>query len=148
MSYFGPIHFFSSIQFLGFLGCSAGEESSCNAGDPGLIPELGKSAGEGIGCPPQFSWASLLAQLVKNLPAVWETWVQSLGWEDPLEKETATYSSILTWRYSPWSCKDSDMTEWLLLTISGKLYFPKAITSEIVKKLFKAVFWLRNNHEH
>ena len=52
MSYFGPIHFFSSIQFWGFPGCSAGEDSASNAGDPGLIPELGKSAGEGISCPP------------------------------------------------------------------------------------------------
>ena len=47
-------------------------------------------------------WASLVAQLVKNLPAMWETWVQSLGWEDPLEKGTATPSSILAWRI-PWT---------------------------------------------
>ena len=46
----------------------------------------------------EVSWASLVAQLVKNLPAMWETWVQSLGWEDPLEKVTATHSSILVWR--------------------------------------------------
>ena len=49
-----------------------------------------------------FSQASLIAQLVKNLPAVWETWVRFLGWEDPLEKEMATYSSILAWRL-PWT---------------------------------------------
>ena len=75
-----------------FSGSSAGE-SACNAGDPGLIPRLGRSAGEGIGYPLQYSRASLVAQLVKNLPAVWETWVQSLGWEDPLEKGKATHSS-------------------------------------------------------
>ena len=69
---------------------------------PGLIPESGRSPGEGIGYPVQYSWASLVAQLVKNLPAVWETWVQSLGWEDPLEKETATSCSILAWR-TPWT---------------------------------------------
>ena len=51
-----------------------------------------------IGYPLQYSWASLVAQLVKNPPAIWETWVQSLGWEDPLKKGTATHSSILTWR--------------------------------------------------
>jgi len=51
-----------------------------------LIPGLGRSLGEGIGYPLQYSWASVVAQLVKNLPAVWETWVGSLGWEDPLEK--------------------------------------------------------------
>ena len=60
-------------------------------------------------------WASLVAQLVKNLPAVQETWVQSLGWEDTLEKGTAAHSSILAWRipglYRPWSCKESDTTE-------------------------------------
>ena len=57
---------------------------------------------EGIGYPLQFSWASLVAQLVKNLPIMWETWVQSLGWEDPLEKGKATQSSTLTWRI-PWT---------------------------------------------
>ena len=58
---------------------SAGKESACNAGDPGLIPELGRSAGEGIGYPLQYSWASLVAQLVKSLPAMQETWIGSLG---------------------------------------------------------------------
>ena len=72
-----------------------GKESACNAEDPGLIPGSGRSAGEGIGCPLQHSWTSLVAQLVKNLPAVQETWVQSLGQEDPLEKGIATHSSIL-----------------------------------------------------
>ena len=67
---------------------SVGKESACNAGDPSLIP------GEGIGYPLQYSWASSVAHLVKNLPAMWETWVQSLGWEDPLEKGKATNSSI------------------------------------------------------
>ena len=57
-----------------------------------------KRSKEGIGYPFQFSWASQVAQLVKNLPAVWETWFQSLGWEDPLEKGKATHSSILAWR--------------------------------------------------
>ena len=65
---------------------------------PGLILGVGRTAGEGIGYLLQYSWASLVAQLVKNLPAVWETWVQSLGCEDPLEKGKATHSSILAWR--------------------------------------------------
>ena len=63
-----------------------------------MIPELGRSAGEGIGYLLQYSWASLVAQLVENLPAIWETWIRSLGWEDPLEKGKATHSSILAWR--------------------------------------------------
>ena len=83
---------------MGFPHYSVGKESTCNAGDPGLIPESGRSAGEGMGYPLQYSWTSLVVQLVKNLPAMQETWVQSLGWEDPLEKGKATYSSILTWR--------------------------------------------------
>ena len=65
---------------------SVGKKLACNAGNPGLIPGLGRSPGEGIGYPLQYSWASLVAQLVKNPPAMRETWVQSLGWEDPLEK--------------------------------------------------------------
>ena len=74
-----------------------GKESTCNAGDPGLIPGSGRSPGEGIGYPLQYSWASFVAQLVKKLPAMWETWVPSLSWEDPLEKGKATHSSILAW---------------------------------------------------
>ena len=63
--------------------------------DPGWIPGSGNSAGEGIGYPLQYSWASPVAQLVKNPPAMPETWVRSLGWENPLEKGKATHSSIL-----------------------------------------------------
>ena len=66
----------------GFPDSSVGKESTCNAGDPGSIPESGRSPGEGIGYRLQYSWASLVAQLVKNLPAMQETWVRSLGWED------------------------------------------------------------------
>ena len=58
-----------------FAHSSVGKESACNAGDPGSIPGLGRSPGEGIGCPLQYSWASLVAQLIKNPPAMWETWV-------------------------------------------------------------------------
>ena len=61
----------------------------------GSIPGLGRSPGEEKGYPLQYSWASLVAQLIKNLPAVWEPWVRSLGWEDPLEKGKATPSSVL-----------------------------------------------------
>ena len=82
----------------GFPDSLVGEESACNAGDPGQIPGLGRSPGEGEGYPLQYSLASLVAQLVKNLPGMWETWVRSLGCKDPLEKEKATHSSILAWR--------------------------------------------------
>ena len=86
----------------GFSGSSNGEESVCNAGDPNLIPGLGRSPGKGIGYPLQCSWASLVAQMVKNSPAMQETWVWSLGWEDSLEEGMATHSSILAWRI-PWT---------------------------------------------
>ena len=106
----------SAIQGeLGFPDSSVGKESACNARDPSLIPELGRSPGEGIGYPLQYSWASLVAQLVKNPPALRETWVRFLDWEDPLEKAMATHSDILAQRI-PWTVKsmghkESDMTE-------------------------------------
>ena len=77
---------------------SAGKESACNAGDTSSIPGSRRSPGEGIGYPLQYSWASLVAQRVKNLPTMREIWVRSLGWEDPLEEGMATHSSILAWR--------------------------------------------------
>ena len=83
---------------MGFPDSSVGKESACNAGNPGLIPGLGRSPGEGIGYSLQYSWASLLAQLVKNPLEMRETWVWCLGWEDPLEKWKATLSSILDWK--------------------------------------------------
>ena len=71
---------------LGFPDSSVGKESACNAGDPSSIPGSGISPGEGIGYPLQYFGASLVAQMVKNLPAMQETWVRSLAWEDPLEE--------------------------------------------------------------
>ena len=67
-----------------------------------MIPGSGRSAGEEIGYTLQYSWVSLVAQLVKNLTALRETWFRFLGWEDPLEKRIATHSSILAWRI-PWT---------------------------------------------
>ena len=112
---------------LGFPGGSAGKESACNAGDPGSIPGLGRSPGEEIGYPLHYSWASLVAQLVKNPPAMRETWVQSLGWEDPLEEGMATQSSILAWRIpldrgAWWPTVHEDMTEQL----STQQLYPQA----------------------
>ena len=86
----------------GFPNISVGKESTCNAGDPSSIPESGRSAGERIGYPLQYSWNSLVTQLEKNLPAMRETWVWPLGWEDPLEKGKAIHSRILAWRI-PWT---------------------------------------------
>ena len=96
------------LLFSGFLRTSrfphssVGKESTCNTGDPSSIPMSGGSTGEGIGYSLQYSWASFAAQLVKNPPTMWETWVQSLGWDDPLEEGMATDSNILAWRI-PWA---------------------------------------------
>ena len=86
----------------GFPDSSVGKESTCSAGDPSSIPGLGRSTGEGMGYPLRYSWASLVSQLVKNQFTMQETWVQSLGWDDPLEKGKATHCSILAWRI-PWT---------------------------------------------
>ena len=89
-------------EYDSFPDSSVGKESACNAGDPSSVPGSGRSAAEGIGCPLQYSWASLVAQLAKDLPARQETPVRFLGWEDPLENGKATHSSILAWRI-PWT---------------------------------------------
>ena len=83
----------SDFGDMGFPDSSVGKESACSVADPCLIPGSGRTSGEGIGYLLQYSWASLVAQTVKSLPA--ETQVQSLGREDLLEKEMATHSSIL-----------------------------------------------------
>ena len=100
----GIVRFYLAILVgcKGFPSSSAGKEPAYSAGDPSSIPGSWRSPGEGIGYPLQYSWASLMAQLVKNPPALWETWVRSLGWKDALEKGTATHSSILAWRI-PWT---------------------------------------------
>ena len=92
-----PFFFFlmTKIESMGFPGSSAGKESACNAGDLSSIPGPGSSPGEEIGYPLQYSWASLVSQMVKNLPAMRETWVWSLGWVVPLEEGMANHSSIL-----------------------------------------------------
>ena len=79
----------------GFPSNSVGKESACSAGDHISIPGSGRFPGDRISYPLLCSWASLEAQMVKNLPAMQETWVQSLGWEDPLEEGMATHFSIL-----------------------------------------------------
>ena len=92
------LNFPTLMTTLGFPGSSAGKEPASNAGDSSSIPRSGRSPGEEIGYLFQDSWASLVAQTVKNSPAMWETWVWSLGWEDPLEESMVTFSGILAWR--------------------------------------------------
>ena len=99
---FSSVSWGGLTELSGFPDSSVCKEPACDAGHPSSIPGSGRSAAERIGYPLQYSWASLVAQLVKNLPMMWETWVWSLGWEDPLEKGKPTHSSILAWRI-PWT---------------------------------------------
>ena len=95
----------------GFPHSSVGKESACNAGDPGSIRGSGRSAGEGIGSPLQCSWASLVAQLVKNLPAMRETWVRKIPWRRERLPTPVFWPGEFHGLYSPWGHKESDTTE-------------------------------------
>ena len=105
-----------------FPGSSAGKESTCNAVYPSSIPVSGRSPGEGIGYPLEYSQASLVAQVIKNPPTIRETWVWSLGWEDPWRREQLPtpvfWPGEFHGLYSPWGCKESDTTEQLSLSLS------------------------------
>ena len=92
-----PFHLGSSNPLSSFPGSSAGKESACNAGDPSLISGSGRSPGEETGYPLQCSWTSLVAQMVKNLPAMWETWFDPWFGKTP-EGDMATHSNVLAWR--------------------------------------------------
>ena len=107
-------------MFLGFPCGSAGKETACNAGDPGSIPGWGRSAGEGIGYPLQYSWASLVAQTVKNLPAMRETWVGKIPWREKWQPTPVFWPGEFHGLYSPQGRKESDKTEQLSLTMEQK----------------------------
>ena len=121
------------------------KKSTCNAGGPSSFPGSGSSPGEGIGYLLQYSWASLVAQTIKDPPAMREDWIQSFHWEDPLEEGMATHSSILAWRIptdrgawwatvSPWPHKESDTIEQLSTVqhnIHQHLPHPLIYTTEI-----------------
>ena len=111
----------SGCFLLSFPGSSAGKESTCNAGDPCSIPGLGRSTREGIGYPLQYSWAFLVAQLVKKPPAMCEIWVQSLDRKMPWRREWLPTLAFLPGEfhglYSPWGRKGLDTTEWLSLSL-------------------------------
>ena len=115
----------------GFPGGSVGKESACNAGDPGSILGSGRSTEEGKGYPLQYSWASLVAQLIKNLPAMWETWVRFLGCEDPLEQGTAAHSSVPAWRVP--GCQESGTI--VRLSPLGQRKFTKIIHTHMCTAL-------------
>ena len=108
---------------------SVGKESACSAEDLGSIPGSGRSAGEGIGYPPQYSWASLVAQLVKNLPAMLETWVWSLGWRSERLPTPVFWPGEF---HGP----ELDKTEWLLLNLNHSEQVERTIKSQMYRSLF------------
>ena len=106
------------IKMARFPWCLVGKESACSAEDPSLIPGLGRSAGEGIGYPLQNPWASLVGQLVKNLPAMQETWVEKIPWEGKGYPPTPVFQlREFHGLYSPWGRKELDTTEQLSLSL-------------------------------
>ena len=114
----------SSSARVGFPDGSVGKESTCNAGDPGLIPGSGRSTREEIGYPLQYSWPSLVAQLVKNPPAMLETWVGKIPWRREWLPIPVFWPGEFHGPYSPWGHKESDTTEQLSLSFSQiELYF-------------------------
>ena len=104
---------------VGFPVSSAGKESTCNVGDPGSIPVWGRATGEGIGYPLQYSWVSLVAQLVKNLPTMrrpgFYTWVGKIPWRRERPPTPVFWPGEFHGLYSPWGCTESDTTECLSL---------------------------------
>ena len=129
--------------YQGFPDSSVGKESTCNAGDPSSTPRLGRYTGEGIGNSLQYSWASLVAQLVKNLPAMQEIWLWSLGWEDLLEKGKATpvfWAGEFHGLYSPWGCKELNTPE----QISLQLYLLFHSNGKIIYLLARNQEWDKN----
>ena len=97
--------------FMGFLDSSVGKESACNAGDPGSIPGLGRSPGKGIGYPLQYSWTSLVAQLVMLQLAMQDPWVGKIPWRRERLPTAVFWPREFHELYIPWGCKELDMTE-------------------------------------
>ena len=98
-----------------FPNSSAGKESACNAGDPGSVPDLGRSLDEGIGYPLQYAWASLVAQLVRNplqcgRPG-FDPWAGKIPWRRTWQPSPVFWPGEFHELYRPWRCKESDMTE-------------------------------------
>ena len=121
----------------GFPGSSVGKESTCNAGDPSSIPGSGRSPGERIGYPLQYSWASLVAQLVKNLPAMWETWVGKISWRRERLPTPVFWPGEFHGLYSPRGRKESDATEWLSLSNKIPNFQVFGVESVVLKKYVK-----------
>ena len=120
--------------YSGYPGSSAGKESACNAGNPSSIPGQERSPGEGIGCPLQY-YSSLVSQTVKNLPAMRETWVRKIPWwrawlPSPVFLPGELHGQRTLVGYSPWGCKESDMTEQLSTELSMFIDYSQSLGSQ------------------
>ena len=131
---------------------SVGKESACNAGYPSPVPGLGRSTGEWIDYPLQYSWASLVAQLVKNLPSMGETWVQFLGWEDPWRRERLPTPGFWPGEFhgldSLWCHKESDMTEQLSLFAFMQIGCQYSFKEVCPLESKKGITWRDGHHAH
>ena len=120
LPFWRKIYFLPLFSSLGFPDNSV-KESAYNAGNPGSIPGLGRFAGEGISYLLQYSWASLVTQLVKNPPAMWETWVGKIPWKRERLPIPVFWPGEFHGLYSPRDCKKLDTTEGLSLSlVQGK----------------------------
>ena len=133
----------------GFPDSSVGKESACNAGDPGSIPVSGRSTGEGIGYPLQYSWASLVAQLVKNRLQCrrprFDPWVGKMPWRRERLPTPVFWPGEFHGLYNPWGHKELDTTEWLSLHIipeTIKSWGKKNIASKLLDDVLSSVFWI------
>ena len=134
---------------MGFPGSSAGKESACSARDSSSIPGSGRSAEEGISCPLQFSWALLVAQLVKNLPAMWKAWINP--WAGKIPWRRKQLPTPVSWPgefyglYSPWGCKELDRTEQLsLFTVQCVLFYAASFTQYDFLRIHQVVVYTQN----
>ena len=113
------------VQMLCFPGSSAGKEFTCDAADPSSIPGSRRSSEKGIGYPLQYSWASLVAQLVKNLPVMWrpgfDPWVGKIPWRREWLPTLVFLPEEFHGLHSPWGHKESDMTEPFSASTTGGL---------------------------
>ena len=134
----------------GFPDSSVGKESACNAGDPGSIPVSGRSTGEGIGYPLQYSWASLVAQLVKNRLQCrrprFDPWVGKMPWRRERLPTPVFWPGEFHGLYNPWGHKELDTTEWLSLHIIPETIKSwgkkKNIASKLLDDVLSSVFWI------
>ena len=121
---FIPFNLLPPLLERGFPDSSVGKESACNGGDPCWIPGLGRSTREGIGYPLQYSWASFVAQLIKNPPAMrrswFDPWVRKIPWRREWLSTPVFWPGEFHGQYSPWGLKESDMSEPLSLSLSAR----------------------------